>query len=102
MLPGCREGVSPQGRTHVSGDKRKVMFGYPSWHTLLCGDDAHTTGIWIVVGKVCKLCRVKSIRIAASAVMDGLQRPTLTWASFFFKGCERKCVGGTGRVRESG
>jgi hypothetical protein len=51
MLPGCREGVSPQGRTRASGDGRKVMSGYPSWHMLLCGDDAHTIGIRIVVGK---------------------------------------------------
>ena len=80
MLPGCREGVSPQGRTRASGDGRKVMSGYPSWHMLLCGDDAHTIGIRIVVGKVCKLCRVKSIRIAVSAVMDGLQRSTFTGA----------------------
>ena len=49
---------------------------------LLCGDDAHTIGIRIVVGKVCKLCRIKSIRIAASAVMDELKWPYLTGASF--------------------
>ena len=48
----------------------------------LCGDDAHTIGIRIVVGKVCKLCRVKSIRIAASVVMDELKWPYLTGASF--------------------
>jgi hypothetical protein len=29
MLPGCREGVSPQGRTHDKGDRRKAMTDYP-------------------------------------------------------------------------
>ena len=45
--------------SRAKSNGRKVMFGYPSWHMLLCGDDAHTIGIRIVVGKVCKLCRVK-------------------------------------------
>jgi hypothetical protein len=30
MLPGCREGVSPQGRTLVKGDRRRTMTDYPS------------------------------------------------------------------------
>ena len=34
----------------------------------------------VLVGKVRKLCRVKSIRIAASAVMDKLKWPYLTGA----------------------
>ena len=68
--------------SRAKSNGRKVMFGYPSWYMLLCGDDAHTIGIRIVVGKVCKLCRVKSIRIAASAVMDELKWPYLTGASF--------------------
>ena len=47
----------------------------------------------VLVGKVRKLCRVKSIRIAASAVMDKLKWPYLTWASFVLENAlQRKCM----------
>lgn len=56
-----------------------------------------------LVGKVCKLCRVKSIRIAVSAVMDELKWPYLTGASFCLRNAlQRKresCFRSTGRVR---
>jgi hypothetical protein len=77
----------------VKSNGRKVMSGYPSWHMSLCGDDAHTIGIRIVVVKVCKLCRVKTIRIAASAVMDGWDGRYRAVSSFGFENdFQRKCV----------
>ncbi len=56
----------------------------------------------VLVGKVRKLCRVKPIRIAASAVMDGWNGRYRVVSSFvlemLYKGSV--CVGCTGRVQE--
>jgi hypothetical protein len=43
-------------RTKV--DKRKALIGCLSWHMMLCGEDAHTMSIRMIVGKVYNLCRV--------------------------------------------
>jgi hypothetical protein len=43
-------------RTKV--DKRKALISCLSWHMMLCGEDAHTMSIQMIVGKVYNLCRV--------------------------------------------
>jgi hypothetical protein len=46
----------------------------------------------VLVGKVRKLCRVKSIRIAASAVMDSWDGRCLAVLSFVLKDLQEKKV----------
>jgi hypothetical protein len=43
-------------RTKV--DKPKALIGCLSWHMMLCGEDAQTMSIRMIVGKVYNLCRV--------------------------------------------
>ena len=69
---------------------RKAMFGYPSWHMLLCGDDAHTIGIRIEVGKVCKLCRVKIYSNSRVRGHGRLEWLLLSLMSFVLQNCLTK------------
>jgi hypothetical protein len=39
-------------------DKQKALIGCLSWRMMLCGEDAHTMSIWMIVGKVYNLYRV--------------------------------------------
>jgi hypothetical protein len=48
-----------------------LMAGYVSWHTSLCWDVAHTISSQMVWVKYTTSAECKTIRIAASAVMDG-------------------------------
>jgi hypothetical protein len=43
-------------RTKV--DKQKALIGCLTWHMMLCGEDAHTMSIRMIVGKVYNLCRL--------------------------------------------
>jgi hypothetical protein len=56
--------------SHIRVDRRKVLIGCLSWHMLLCRDDTHTRGIWMVWVNCTTSAECKSIRIATSTVMD--------------------------------
>jgi hypothetical protein len=47
-----------------------LMVGCLSWHTSLCWDVTHTISNWMVWVKCTTSAECKTIRIAASAVMD--------------------------------
>ena len=44
-------GTTLGGMSWAKAGRRKTTIGYLSWHTSLCGDDAHTMGIRILWGK---------------------------------------------------
>ena len=58
--------------SRAKSNRRKVMSGY----------DAHTIGIRIVVGKVCKLCRVKIYSNSRVRGHGRLEWPLLSLMSF--------------------
>jgi hypothetical protein len=75
-------------RTKV--DKQKALIGCLSWHMMLCGEDAHTMSIWMIVVKCTTSAECKPIRIAESSVMDGWEDHYIAQCSFGFKSGSQK------------
>jgi len=65
------------------------MVGYLSWHMLLCGEVAHTMSSRMVWVKCTTSAECKTIRIAASAVMDGWIGCTWPLSGFTLKMIEK-------------
>jgi hypothetical protein len=70
-LLGHAEEVLHRVGTHTKVDEWKALIGCLSWHSMLCGDDAHTMSIQMVWVKCTTSAECKSIRIAESSIMDG-------------------------------
>jgi hypothetical protein len=66
-------GTSLGGIVYAKAGRWNIMVGYLSWHMTVCGEVAHTMSSRMVWVKCTTSAECKTIRIAASAVMDSWQ-----------------------------